>query len=83
MKIDIYTTSGCVYCARAKAALESRRQEFTVKEIPVDEKSAFMNQLQEKFGFPDSKRTFPKIFVDGRLILGYDDLKMEIIRGTI
>nr|CAI3971063.1 thioredoxin domain protein [Ochrobactrum phage ORM_20] len=83
MKIDIYTTSGCVYCARAKAVLDCLRHPYTVKPVEGEDKKKFMDDLQAQFKIKDSERTFPKIFIDGRLILGFDDLKKEVIRGNI
>ena len=83
MKIDIYTTPGCVFCAKAKAVLDCLRLEYNVKLVEGDDKKELMDKLQAKFGFENADRTFPKIFVDGRLILGYTDLKREVILGTI
>ena len=84
MKIDIYTTPGCVFCAKAKAVFDCLRLEYNVKPVEGEEaKKELMDKLQAKFGFENNQRTFPKIFVDGRLILGYTELKREVILGTI
>uniref|UniRef100_A0AAU8HY46 Glutaredoxin domain-containing protein n=1 Tax=Rhizobium phage LG08 TaxID=3129229 RepID=A0AAU8HY46_9CAUD len=82
LKIDIYTIADCVFCAKAKAVLECRRREFTVKDV-TENKKEFMDELQAKFGFPDSERTFPKLFIDGELVMGYTELKKKILIGAV
>ena len=84
MKIDIYTTPGCVFCAKAKAVLDCLRLEYNVKLIEGQEaKADLMDKLQANFGLDDDERTFPKIFIDGKLVKGYSDLKRLVILGKI
>src|SRR5689334_8247741 len=67
-RIEMYTTTWCGYCVRAKALLRSRGLEYT--EIVMDEDPAFRARLQELSG----GWTVPQILVDGRPIGGYTEL---------
>lgn len=83
MKINIYTIEDCVFCEKTKAALDCRRKEYYTNVISEEEKKIFMDNMQSSYNFPNSERTFPKIFVDGELIGGYTDLKKLILRGKV
>lgn len=67
-KIEIYTTSFCPFCVRAKTYLKSKNLEFT--EHNMDGKEEELNALKEKTGW----RTVPQIFIDGKLIGGFQEL---------
>lgn len=67
-KVIIYTKEGCAYCTWAKQLLESKKA--TYEEIRVDldpEKLAEMVHLS-------GLRTTPQIFIDDKLIGGFDNL---------
>lgn len=60
------TKPGCNYCTRAKALLKSNNISFSVSDHDTPEK------IQR---FKDAGHTsFPRIFHDGMLVGGYDDL---------
>lgn len=71
--IEIYTKSGCVYCDRAKKLLNDKEVKFT--EIRVDSNP---DRLEEMHYRTRGARTVPQIFINDRLIGGFDDmLKLE------
>lgn len=66
--VTIYTSARCAYCARAKAILEKKGAEY--EEVAVDRDEEKRRELVEKHGW----RTVPAIFIDGKLVGGYDQL---------
>ncbi len=68
--IQIYTTMYCPYCIRAKALLASKGVEF--EEIDVTYDPELREKMTELAG---GRRTVPEIFVDGKIIGGYDELR--------
>jgi glutaredoxin 3 len=69
MKIQIYTTTYCPYCVRAKQLLQKRGLAYT--EIDVTGDDAARLALVEKSG---GRKTVPQIFIDDVCIGGCDDL---------
>ena len=68
-RIVIYSTTYCPYCAAAKALLRSKGVVF--EEIDVTHDPARRAEMEEL----SQRRTVPQIFIDGRSIGGYDDLR--------
>ena len=68
-KIVIYTTDYCPFCTRAKVLLRSKNVPF--EEIDV----AFDENLREEVKRLSDRRTVPQIFIDGKSIGGFDDLR--------
>ena len=66
--VQIYLTTYCPYCTRAKALLQRKGVPF--REINVDNDPAKRTWLREQTG----QHTVPQIFIDGRGIGGCDDL---------
>ncbi len=77
-KVEIYTTSYCPYCMRAKSLLRSKGVEFT--EIDVTDDDAMRQKMVERSG---GRRTVPEIFVNGKIIGGYDELNALNVRGEL
>lgn len=71
MNIEIYTGTGCGYCTRAKALLNSSGMEFT--EINAREVRDELLQRLEATG-KEFKMTIPQIFIDDEYVGGHDDL---------
>lgn len=69
-KIEIYSTTYCPYCTRAKALMDAKDLNYT--EIDVTGDDAARMALVEKSG---GRKTVPQIFIDGQPIGGYDDLR--------
>jgi len=67
-RIQMYTTSWCGYCVRAKALLESRHLPY--EEINLDDDPAFRQTIQDL----TAGWTVPQILIDGQPIGGYTEL---------
>lgn len=68
--VIIYTTLNCPYCVNAKQLLQSKGVEY--EEILVDKD---IIKREEMLAKSNGRRTVPQIFIDGKHIGGYDDLK--------
>jgi glutaredoxin 3 len=68
-KIEIYTRPWCGYCARAKALLQRKGQEFT--EFDLESEPAREAEMVVRAG---GATAVPQIFIDGRHVGGSDNL---------
>ncbi len=68
-QVEIYTTTVCPYCVRAKRLFERKGVAFT--EIDVTTDDALRRFMTERSG---GRRTVPQIFIDGTHVGGCDDL---------
>lgn len=69
MKVEVYSTGVCPYCVQAKRLLEEKGLSFD--EIRIDQDPSKMQEMLERTG---GRRTVPEIFINDKLIGGYDDL---------
>ena len=69
-KVEIYTTTYCPFCTRAKSLLKSKNIAFV--EIDVTEDDALRAKMIELSG---GRRSVPEIFINGKIIGGFDELK--------
>lgn len=69
-RVEIYTTQFCPFCVRAKSLLKQKGVHF--EEIDVGDDPNLRAAMIERAG---GRRTVPEIFINGRIIGGYDDLK--------
>jgi glutaredoxin 3 len=67
--VEIYTTTYCPYCVRAKELFQKKGVAFT--EIDVTDNCTLRGQLVEK---ANGRKTVPQIFIDGAHFGGCDDL---------
>jgi glutaredoxin 3 len=67
-RIQMYSTTWCGYCIRAKTLLESRGLEYD--EVVMDDDPRFRQKLLDLTG----RWTVPQIFIDGTPIGGYTEL---------
>jgi len=67
-EIEIYTTTVCPYCVRAKQLLTEKG--LVYKEIFVEDSEARAEMITRAEG----RRTVPQIFINGKLLGGCDDL---------
>jgi glutaredoxin 3 len=67
-RLQMYTTTWCGYCVRAKHLLESKGIEY--EEINLDDDPGFRQKLLDLTG----GWTVPQIVLDGRPIGGYTEL---------
>jgi glutaredoxin 3 len=68
-EVVIYSTGYCGYCAAAKRLLEKKG--VAVTEVLVDQDPAQRAHMEQVTG----RRTVPQIFIGGRHVGGYDDLR--------
>lgn len=77
-KVEVYTTTFCPFCVRAKRLLKSKGVEFA--EIDVTHDDELRAKMVEMAG---GRRTVPEIFIDGKIVGGYDELKALDDRGEL
>lgn len=75
--VQVYVTTYCPYCVRAKGLLNRKKVAFT--EVNVDDDPAKRAWLVEATG----QRTVPQIFIDGKSVGGSDDLHDLERRGEL
>ncbi len=75
--VQVYVTTYCPYCVRAKGLLNRKKVAFT--EINVDDDPTKRAWLVEATG----QRTVPQIFIDGKSVGGSDDLHDLERRGEL
>lgn len=68
-KIEIYTSSHCPYCVRAKELFKKKGQ--TYQEINVETDEAAWQECLKRSG---NRQTVPQIFINDQHIGGFDDL---------
>ena len=69
MRVEIYSTMFCGYCARAKGLLD--RKGVAYENIDVIEDPS---KREEMLGRSGGRQTVPQIFIDGEHIGGSDEL---------
>lgn len=75
--IEIYTTSYCPYCTRAKALLDRKGVDY--QDIDVEHDTAKREEMMTRSG----RRTVPQIFINGEAIGGCDDLHALDANGKL
>jgi glutaredoxin 3 len=68
-EVEIYTTSLCGYCGRAKHLLKNKGVEFTEYDVTFD--AGKRAEMRERAG---GRTSVPQIFIDGKGIGGSDEL---------
>ncbi|MCP5322898.1 MAG: glutaredoxin 3 [Candidatus Paracaedibacteraceae bacterium] len=68
--VELYTKPTCNYCINAKNLLEVKKIEYT--EYDVTKNASFSKEAIERSG---GRRTVPQIFINGKHIGGYGELK--------
>jgi glutaredoxin 3 len=69
-KVEVYTTTYCPFCTRAKSLLKSKNIPFV--EIDVTDDDALREKMIELSG---GRRSVPEIFINGKIVGGFDELK--------
>lgn len=67
-EVKVYSTNYCPFCTRAKQLLKSKNIPF--QEIDLTNQSDLREKISKETGW----QTVPMIFIDGKLIGGFDDL---------
>lgn len=68
-EVLIYSTGFCGYCLAAKRLLEKKG--VAVTEVRVDQDPALREHMERVSG----RRTVPQVFIGGKHVGGYDDLR--------
>ena len=68
-KIEVYTTPYCPYCVAAKKLLNKKNVEFT--EFDVSGDSVLRDEMIVR---ANGGHTVPQIFINDKLIGGFDDM---------
>lgn len=76
-KVVIYTTNYCPFCTGAKALLRSKHIDFEEIDITHDER------LREEVTRLSGRRTVPQIFIDGKSVGGFDDIRELDMAGEL
>ena len=77
-KVEMYTTKVCPFCVRAKALLKNKGVAF--EEIDVTHDADLREKMVELSG---GRRTVPEIFINDKIIGGYDELRALDLRGEL
>ena len=77
-KVEVYTTTFCPFCVRAKSLLKSKGVPFV--EIDVTDDAELRQKMVEMSG---GRRTVPEIFINGKIIGGFDELKALNDKGEL
>jgi glutaredoxin 3 len=77
-KVEVYTTSYCPFCTRAKALLNRKGVEFD--EIDVTDDLDLREKMVKRAG---GRRTVPEIFINDRIVGGYDELRALESEGAL
>ena len=77
LPLEVFTTPGCPYCARAKRFFKRHSLPYTERDVSADE--AVLREMIERA----SVATCPQIFVAGKLVGGYDTMLAEYEAGRL
>ena len=74
MKAKIYTKNGCSYCIQAKTLLQIRGIQYEEVNVEIVDgaKERMLSECAEAGYTP---RTYPQIWIDGKHIGGFTELK--------
>ena len=68
-RVEVYTTPMCPYCVAAKRLLQERGIPYAEHDVANDD--ALRADVMQRSG----RRTVPQIFIDGRSIGGFEELR--------
>ena len=76
-RVEVYTTPMCPYCVAAKRLLDERAIPFA--EFDVANDTTLLADVMQRSG----RRTVPQIFIDGRSIGGFEELRALDVAGEL
>lgn len=76
-EVVMYTTQYCSFCVRAKALL--RQKGIVFEEIDIGADADLRAKMIEASG----RRTVPQIFINGRAIGGFEELRVLDEQGEL
>jgi len=71
MQVTIYSTSSCPWCKKTKEFLKKNNVSF--KNVDVGENQKAAQEMVKKSG----QTGVPVINIDGKIIVGFDELKLK------
>ena len=77
-KVQLYTTIYCPFCTRAKALLKQKGVAFEEIDVTNDD-----DRREEMVRLSGGRRTVPEIFINGKIIGGYDELRELEMHGEL
>jgi|SaaInlV_120m_DNA_3_1039746.scaffolds.fasta_scaffold11178_6 glutaredoxin len=76
MNIEIFGKETCVWCDRARVLCEQYELEYTYKAL--DDRFYGEENTSEFRGRAPAAKTVPQIFVDGKLVGGFNDFATKL-----
>jgi glutaredoxin 3 len=76
-RVEVYTTAMCPYCVAAKRLLTERSIPYADLDVASDD--ALRADVMRRSG----RRTVPQIFIDGRSIGGFEELRALDAAGEL
>ena len=76
-RVELYTTTSCPFCMRAKRLLQARG--ISYDEIDIGRDDALRADVVLRTG----RRTVPQIFIDGRAVGGFEELAALDLAGEL
>lgn len=70
-QVKIYTTPSCVYCIKTKDFFKANNVEYSEIDVLKDEKG------REEMLNQTGKMAVPVIDIDGKIIIGFDELALK------
>lgn len=76
---EVYSRPDCIWCERAVKLLEFKAKSFAYNLLPsIEIRKATLDEWE----VPEGERTWPQIFLDGKRIGGYTELKAHLTATT-
>ena len=75
-KVTVYSTPTCPHCVHAKEFLKEKNVDFEDIDVSADREKA--KEMVEKSG----QMGVPVIDVDGKIIVGFDQARLQELLGT-
>ncbi len=76
--VEVYTTTYCPFCTRAKNLLKNKGVDFDEIDVTDDDK-----RREKMIEMSGGRRTVPEIFINGKIIGGFDELKALDDQGKL
>ena len=76
-RVEMYTTTSCPFCVRAKRLLQARGIAYVEHDVGDDP------ELRDEIVRRTGRRTVPQIFIDQKSIGGFEELAALDARGEL
>ena len=75
MEVKVYTSVTCTWCKKLKEWLKKNKVSY--QELNISEEEKYRDEVIEK----SHQMAVPVIDVDGKIIVGFDELQLEELLG--